>query len=87
MRKESPLLLMTLLPVVTVAIEKGENSRHAGKLLQCRAADHAHRHVAGRCVIRSSLPKENLLSDVSKSCVCLLQMRSRATSSAPRPGA
>jgi hypothetical protein len=73
LRKDSTVVLMTLLPVVTVAIEKGENSG---------------RQVSYYNVVRKivpvgmwqgdsaffKLPKEALLSDPQECCVGLLQI-------------
>lgn len=75
LRKESAVVLMTLLPVVTVTIEKGENSG---------------RQVSYYNVVRKivpvgmwqgdpaffKLPKETLLSDPQECCVGLLQIAS-----------
>jgi hypothetical protein len=75
LRKESTIVLMTLLPVVTVAIEKGEN---------------AGRQVSYYNVVRKimpvgmwygdsaslKLPKETLLSTSEECCVGLLQITS-----------
>jgi len=75
MRKESTIVLITLLPVVTVAIEKGEN---------------AGRQVSYYNVVRKimpvgmwygdaasvKLPKETLLSTSEECCVGLLQINS-----------
>ncbi|HEY7748304.1 MAG TPA: DUF1223 domain-containing protein [Aestuariivirgaceae bacterium] len=74
-RKESTILLFTLLPVVTVEIEKGEN---AGK------------QVSYYNVVRKmmpvgmwqgdpayvKLPKEAIFSDPRECCVCILQISS-----------
>jgi hypothetical protein len=73
LRRESALLLITLLPVVTVKIEKGENS----------GAQVSYFNVVRRIMpigmwqgdaSSVRLPKEDLLSDPLEGCVCLLQM-------------
>jgi len=73
LRRESALLLITLLPVVTVKIEKGENS----------GAQVSYFNVVRRIMpigmwqgdaSSVRLPKEDLLSDSLEGCVCLLQM-------------
>jgi hypothetical protein len=73
LRKESTILLMTLLPIVTVTIEKGEN---AGKQV-------SYYNVVRRIMplgmwqgdpTALKLPKETLLSDPQECCVGLLQI-------------
>jgi hypothetical protein len=75
LRKESTILLMTLLPVVTVAIEKGENT---GKQV-------SYYNVVRKIMplgmwqgypATVKLPKESLLSDPQECIVGLLQVSS-----------
>jgi hypothetical protein len=73
MRKESALLLITLLPVVTVEIEKGENSgRQVSYYNVVRRIMPIGMWQGDASSVR--LPTENLLSDPLEGCVCLLQM-------------
>jgi hypothetical protein len=73
MRKESTLLLLTLVPVVTVAIEKGENSgRQVSYFNVVRRIMPIGMWQGDASSVR--LPTENLLSDSLEGCVCLLQM-------------
>jgi len=73
MRKESALLLITLLPVVTVDIEKGENSgRQVSYFNVVRRIMPIGMWQGDASSVR--LPTEDLLSDPLEGCVCLLQM-------------
>ena len=73
MRKESALLLITLLPVVTVEIEKGENTgRHVSYFNVVRRIMPIGMWQGDASSVR--LPTEDLLSDPLEGCVCLLQM-------------
>jgi hypothetical protein len=73
LRRESALLLITLLPVVTVDIEKGENS---GKQVSYYNVVRRIMPIGMWQGDASSvrLPTENLLSDPLEGCVCLLQI-------------
>ncbi len=73
LRKESTIVLMTLLPVVTVTIEKGEN---AGRQVSYY---NVVRHIMPIGMWQGDpaflkLPKDNLLSDPKECCVALLQI-------------
>jgi hypothetical protein len=75
LRKESTILLMTLLPIVTVAIEKGENS---GRQVSYYNVVRRMMPIAMWQGDQASLklPKETLLSDPRECCVSLLQITS-----------
>lgn len=73
LRKESAIVLMTLLPVVTVTIERGEN---AGRQVSYY---NVVRHIMPIGMWQGDpaflkLPKETLLSDPKECCVALLQI-------------
>jgi hypothetical protein len=73
LRKESAILLMTMLPVVTVRIDKGENSgRQVSYFNVVRRILPVGMWQGDSTTFR--LPTENLLSDPHEGCVCLLQM-------------
>jgi hypothetical protein len=73
LRKESAIVLMTLLPVVTVPIEKGEN---AGRQVSYY---NVVRHIMPIGMWQGDpaffkLPKDTLLTDARECCVALLQI-------------
>jgi hypothetical protein len=73
LRKESAIVLMTLLPVVTVTIEKGEN---AGRQVSYY---NVVRHIMPIGMWQGDpgflkLPKDTLFSDPKECCVALLQI-------------
>jgi hypothetical protein len=73
LRKESTILLLTLLPVVTVPIEKGENAgRQVSYHNVVRRIFPAGMWQGDPAFIK--LPKDSLLSDTRECCVGLLQI-------------
>jgi hypothetical protein len=73
LRKESAIVLMTLLPVVTVPIEKGENAGHQVSYYN------VVRHIMPIGMWQGDpaflkLPKDPLLTDARECCVALLQI-------------